>query len=133
LKKLTLEDKASIREEYEAVFSEINDTVPYRDQGRVLEAMAQHAVSAVPNSQEMADALDTMERKSGYNPEAEGADKTEGEQKDSSTGPNEELVAGLGSIFGKLIGIGVPEIEGMSGELLTAWWTRKPTTTSTTI
>jgi hypothetical protein len=118
LKKLTPDEKASIREEYEAVFSEINDTVPYRDQGRILGAMAQHAVSAIPNSQEMADALDTMERKSGFNPEAEGADKTEDEQKDSSTGPNEELIAGLSAIFGELIGTAVPEFEGMSAKFI---------------
>jgi hypothetical protein len=118
LREMSPEDRDWCRERFTEMFSEINELTPYREHGRLIEAMAQHTVQNAPNSADISSALFTLEKKVGFDPTAAGADEILRQSSDPDFRPSDELLAGVGSLFGDLVGAMSPEIKGVAGKFV---------------
>jgi hypothetical protein len=118
LQEMTPEDRDRCRERFKEMFSEINELVPYREHGRLIEAMAQHTLEVAPDSADISSTLFTLEKKAGFDPTAPGSDAIIRKPGDPNSRPDDELLAGVGAIFGDLLGAASPEMKGMAGKFI---------------
>ncbi len=104
------EQRANSREGMREMMSKLNELAPYREHGRILEAMAQRTVTAA--AADGSTSLDALKQTAG------SSHASQGPESPLPKGAESELLTGVGSLFSDLVGAATPELQGMAGKFL---------------
>jgi hypothetical protein len=110
LESMTPEEHEHCRQGLREMLSKLNELAPYREHGRILEALAQRTVETVAADSSSSPAA--LERKADSEKQSSNSDDTLLKLRES------ELLAGVGSLFSNLVGAATPELKGMAGKFL---------------
>jgi hypothetical protein len=110
LEAMAPEQREQSREGMREMMSKLNELAPYRDHGRILEAMAQRTVEA--GAADKSASLAALAKRTG------SGTGNAGQEAPLPKGAANELLTGVGSLFSDLVGAATPELQGMAGKFL---------------
>jgi hypothetical protein len=110
LERMTPEEHEQCRQGMREMLSKLNELAPYREHGRILEALAQRTVEVV--AVDSSNSLAALEKKTASEKPSSNRDETLLKLQES------ELLAGVGSLFSNLVGAATPELKGIAGKFL---------------
>lgn len=110
------QEREQFREGMREMLSKLNELAPYREHGRILEALARRTVEAA--AADNRNSVVALRKKGPSNSRSPARDEPPGEPVNIQGTVSSELLAGVGSLFSDLLGAATPELKGMAGKFL---------------
>lgn len=110
LETMPAEQRERSREGMREMLVKLNERAPYREHGRILEAMAQRTVAAGAGDKSGSLVAPAQETAPGT--------RNPGSEQALPKGAAGELLTGVGSLSSDLVGAATPELQGLAGKFL---------------